>query len=166
MVTQNPSEAIASERHHDMIFRSILIACSIVWAVVVVALVVARINEWSAVPWAMWAVLVLTPAGLAIWAARRMPYLVVVDERGVHRSGPGGGDLPWSEITDLVELATKQRHLAIVNTRGLSGLKGESAAPQKAYGLHEGTLVMQSSEHARRAIEAHLGRPARPSDRH
>ncbi|WP_340537166.1 hypothetical protein [Nocardioides sp. GXZ039] len=148
------------ERHVDIGYGSITAACLLVLAGLI-ALIAWRPGDWNVGTWIIAIGGLLVVSVMLVSALKGARYEVVVDHSGVRRSGPGGGDVPWSALVDVAELPTRQRHLGLVNTCGLAGLRGESAMA-RTYGLPDGTVVVHVGPSLRRAIESHLGRPARP----
>jgi hypothetical protein len=149
------------ERHLDRSSRAVVVLSVALLVVAVPVAVLAIVQSWSS-----WVLLfsgawVVGGPVLAGWALRTGRYEVVVDATGVRRTGAGGGAVTWSQVVDVLELPTPRRHLALVNDAGLTGLGGEGSTPG-AFGVPEGTLVVQAGPGARRAIETAWGRPARP----
>lgn len=169
-VDEDPPRQVA-ERHFDIWSRSFAVA----GIVVLIGWSALGLSGAVHLPALVWILGYVVCAAVGIAGTITCPYLVTVDDHGVRRSGIDGGFLRWSEIDDLWLLPSRQGHLVLVrrvddrmreqhNTHpgGTRAIRSErifvaaSASP--------GSLIIQASQRARRAIESRYGQAARPNN--
>ncbi|MGO1974499.1 MAG: hypothetical protein ACTH2Q_16205 [Propionibacteriaceae bacterium] len=147
------------ERHFDAICRAFVIAAALVTLSLVAGIIATRAVGFEIPLW-VWGVALLTSVIVAVAFVVTGRYEVVVDEAGVRRIGVGGSTVPWSSITEVVELPTRQRHLAVVGGPPPTRVWGECGLA-KPHGLPRGTIVFQVGAEARVAITDHTGQSPR-----
>lgn len=123
-------------------------------------------------PVLVWILGYLLIAAIGVAGAIACPYLVVVDDQGVRRTGVDGGCLRWSQIEDLWLLPTRQNHLVLIPRAEPAGghdRPGDSRAIRSerifvAASVPRGSLIVQAGPQARQAIESGCGKVARPNN--
>lgn len=152
------------ERFFDVICRAFVMAAVIVIVLLVVGIILTRAVGVEMPVW-VWGVALLTALVVAVAFAVTARYEIVVDESGVRRTGVGGSAVGWPSISEVVELPTRQRHLAVVGGPPPSRVWGECGLA-KSYGLPPGTIVVQASTRLRAVLSERTGQPPRVLPRH
>lgn len=89
-------------------------------------------------------------------------YQVLVDPDGITRlHGKHRSHVAWANVTELVELPTRQRHLAILSTNAPEIRSPGESSLLRAFRLPHGGIVCQADDQLRTAITEHAGRRPR-----
>lgn len=97
---------------------------------------------------------------LRFWLTAR--YRVAVDAEGITREhGKHRSQVAWPQVTELVELPTRQQHLAVLSSQApVLRIPGEPSLLRAFRLPHEG-VVVQADDQLRAAIIEHAGRRPR-----
>ncbi|MGJ3509004.1 hypothetical protein [Enemella sp. A6] len=148
---------------HDTLRRTAALAGATVTAILVVMFLLEAFGVWRPLGQSLfWAALFLPAVIWTIWFGTTVTYRVVLDEHGITRTrGKHELHLPWDEVTDVVKLPTRQRHLAVLSAQAEMTREPGEMGLIRAYRLPRFGVVVQADDELREALLVHSGQRLR-----